>query len=91
MWNLQAITRNSGERRFLRRVDAPPRRQPPAPRISEEDLYTIKRRPRSVRIFGWMTGLAAIALTVGMAVPTASGNPDAPAQPASTQANTTGH
>lgn len=84
VWNVQAITRNAGERRFLRRVDAPPRRQPPAPRVSEEDLYTIRRRPRSVRILGWLTGIAAIAMTVGMAVPTANGNPDAPAQPTST-------
>jgi hypothetical protein len=78
IWTLQAIARNSGERRFLRRVDAPPRRQAPAPRVSEEDLYTIKRRPRSVRFLGWITGLAAIAMTVGMAVPASSGDPNVP-------------
>lgn len=89
MWNIQAITRNSGERRFLRRVDAPSRRQAPAPRRSEEDLYTIRRRPRAVRLLGWLTGFAAIAMTVGMAVPTSSGNPDAPAQPTSTSTSTT--
>lgn len=78
IWNVQAITRNAGERRFLRRVDAPPRRSAPTPRVSEEDLYTIKRRPRSVRILGWLTGFAAIAMTVGMAVPASSGDPDVP-------------
>jgi hypothetical protein len=95
IWNLQAITRNAGERRSLRRVDAPPRRRPPAPRVSEEDLYTIKRRPRSVRILGWLTGFAAIAMTVGMAVPTGSGTPDSPAPSTATQSTatqaTTGH
>jgi hypothetical protein len=89
MWNIQAITRNAGERRFLRRVDAPPRRQAPAPRVSEEDLYTIRRRPRTVRLLGWLTGFAAIAMTVGMAVPTSSGNPDAPVQPTSTATTST--
>lgn len=85
-WNMQAITRNSGERRFLRRVDAPPRRSAPGPRISEEELYLVQPRRRSVRILGWITGLAAIAMTVGMAVPAASGDPDVPppAAPAST-------
>ncbi|MBA3744206.1 hypothetical protein [Sporichthya sp.] len=84
IWNVQAITRNSGERRFLRRVDAPPRRSAPAPRMSEEDLYTITRRPRSVRILGWLTGFAAIAMTVGMAVPASSGDPETPAPASST-------
>ena len=78
IWTVQALSRNAGERRFLRRVDAPPRRQAPAPRVSEEDLYTIRRRPRSVRILGWLTGLAAIAMTVGMAVPASSGDPNVP-------------
>jgi hypothetical protein len=91
MWNIQAIARNSGERRFLRRVDAPPRRQPPAPRVSEEDLYTIRRRPRSVRVLGWLTGFAAIAMTVGMAVPASNGNADIPVPANSTQANPAGH
>ncbi len=78
-WNIQAISRNSGERRFLRRVDAPPRRQAPAPRASEEQLYLEQpRRRRSVRVLGWITGLAAIAMTVGMAVPASSGDPDVP-------------
>lgn len=79
---VRALSRNAGERRFLRRVDAPPRRQAPSPRPSEEDLYTIRRRPRSVRLLGWLTGLAAIGMTVGMAVPASHGDaPDAPTQP----------
>ena len=86
LWALQAISRNAGERRFLRRVDAPPRRSAPAPRVSEEDLYTIKRRPLSVRILGWITGLAAIAMTVGMAVPASSGDPNVPVPADSTTA-----
>ncbi len=86
-WTAQAITRNSGERRFLRRVDAPPRRSAPAPRVSEEDLYLFAPRRRSVRVLGWITGLAAIAMTVGMAVPAASGDPDVP-PPASTSSST---
>ncbi|HUR73288.1 MAG TPA: hypothetical protein VMZ00_03385 [Sporichthya sp.] len=90
IWTVQAIARNSGERRFLRRVDAPPRRRAPAPRASEEDLYPIKRRPRSVRILGWLTGLAAIAMTVGMAVPAASGGPDTPAPSNPTSSTSTG-
>jgi hypothetical protein len=89
IWNIQAISRNSGERRFLRRVDAPPRRQPPAPRVSEEDLYTIRRRPRTVRVLGWLTGLAAIAMTVGMAVPASSGDAHTPA-PATTGSTSAG-
>jgi hypothetical protein len=88
LWTVQAISRNAGERRFLRRVDAPPRRRPaPAPRVSEEHLYTEQRRPRSVRVLAWLTGLAAIAMTVGMAVPAHSGDPDTPA-PAQTQPQT---
>lgn len=88
IWNMQAITRNSGERRFLRRVDAPPRRPAAGPRASESDLYLDKPRRRSVRILGWMTGLAAIAMTVGMAVPAASGDPDVPV-PANPPASST--
>lgn len=84
VWTAQAISRNAAERRFLRRVDAPPRRQAPAPRVSEDDLYTIRRRPRSVRILGWLTGFAAIAMTVAMAVPASSGDPQPPAPPSST-------
>lgn len=76
---VRALSRNAGERRFLRRVDAPPRRQAPAPRPAEEDLYTLGRRRPAIRLLGWLTGLAAIAMTVGMAVPASSG--DAPEQP----------
>jgi hypothetical protein len=89
IWNIQAISRNSGERRFLRRVDAPPRRQAPAPRVSDEDLYTIRRRPRTVRVLGWLTGLAAIAMTVGMAVPASTGDTHTPA-PATTVSTSAG-
>jgi hypothetical protein len=89
IWNMQAISRNSGERRFLRRVDAPPRRPAPGPRVSEEDLYLEKPRRRSVRVLGWITGLAAITLTVGMAVPASSGDPDVPV-PADAPTTSTG-
>ncbi|WP_019874707.1 hypothetical protein [Sporichthya polymorpha] len=84
IWTVQAITRNAGERRFLRRVDAPPRRPAPAPRVSEEDLYAPRPRRRSVRILGWITGLAAIGLTVGMAVPVATGDHEPPPPATST-------
>lgn len=78
VWNIQAITRNAGERRFLRRVDAPPRRSAPGPRNSEEQFYFPARRPRSVRALAWLTGATAIAMTVAMAVPVSKGDPNVP-------------
>ncbi len=78
---MRALTRNAAERRFIRRVEAPPRRRAPAPRPAEEDLYTLTRRRPGVRLLGWLTGLAAIAMTVGMAVPASSGDPQTPEQP----------
>ena len=84
VWTVQALTRNAGEGRFLRRVDAPPRRPAPGPRMSEEDLYAPRPRRRSVRILGWITGLAAIGLTVGMAVPVATGDHEPPPPASST-------
>lgn len=89
IWNIQAITRNSAERRFLRRVDSPARRSAPSPRVSEESLYVEKRRSRTVRILGWLTGFAAIAMTVGMAVPASHGDPNPPAHHAPAAASTT--
>lgn len=85
-FTLHAMVRNAGERRFLRRVDAPPRRATPAPRPAEEDLYLVRPRRRGVRILGWLTGITAVAMTVGMAVPASSGDvPEAPIQSSADQ------
>ena len=78
VWNLQAITRNSSERSFLRRVEAPSRRPGPGSGGSPADPHLITPRRRSVRVVGWLTGLAAVAMTVGMAVPASSGHPQGP-------------
>lgn len=74
--NLRAIVRNGGERRFLRRIDSPAVRRPALP--IDGDLYAIPRRRLGARLLALITGLAAIALIVGLAVPVASG--EAPAQ-----------
>jgi hypothetical protein len=95
--NVSAVTANKVEARFLRGIGAPQGRKPAAPdpfvaaAAANAAAASKLRHSRTRRALPWVTGLAAIAITVGVALPAGGGETPAQAPGTGTSAAATPH